>query len=124
MIRALLAMLVTYGLILLLLRLVPSQLFISGWFVWLITSTWFFIAAVGGSICALTSRNHPVIRALIVVSVGMMLILVHANWGALVESIQSMVFIATKSTMVAGTVAFLVATALQGSNKALQRTSR
>ena len=57
MVKALIAMLVTYGAILLLLHLVPSQLFLSVVFVWMATSSWFLVAAVGGSICAWVSRD-------------------------------------------------------------------
>ena len=124
MIQALIAMLVTYGAILLILQLLPIQLFLSGLFVWVVTSSWFLVAAVGGSVCAWASRDRPVIRSVVVASVGMALVLTHSNWGALAESAQYMLLIGAKGVAVAGAVAFCVAAARRRSEQALRRTSR
>jgi len=124
MIQALIAMLVTYGAILLILQLLPIQLFLSGLFVWVVTSSWFLVAAVGGSVCAWASRDRPVIRSVVVASVGMALVLTHSNWGALAESAQYMLLIGAKGVAVAGAVAFCVAAARRSSEQALRRTSR
>jgi len=124
MVKALIAMLVTYGAILLLLHLVPSQLFLSVVFVWMATSSWFLVAAVGGSICAWVSRDRPVIRSIVVSFVGMALVLLHSNWGALAESAQFVLLTGAKGIGVAAMAAFFVAALRRSSNKALQRTSR
>tara|TARA_R110000850_G_scaffold254244_1_gene379568 strand:- start:1318 stop:1692 length:375 start_codon:yes stop_codon:yes gene_type:complete len=124
MIQALIAMLVTYGAILLILQLLPIQLFLSGLFVWVMTSSWSLVAAVGGSVCGLTSRDRPVIRSVVVASVGMALVLTHSNWGALAESAQYMLLIGAKGVAVAGAVAFCVAATRRSSDQALRRISR
>ena len=124
MIQALIAMLVTYGAILMLVQLVPSQLFLAGLFVWVVTSSWFLVAAVGGGVCAWASRDRPVIRSVVVAPVGMALMLAHSNWGALAESAQYMLLIGAKGVAVAGAVAFCVAAVRRSSDQALQRTSR